>query len=519
MHLHRLLWLALVVMLAACEALAAPTETPTPTATATATATATSTATATPTATDTPLPTDTPTATATATDTPVPSDTPTATLSPVPSATPGVVVNFTYDTWTIIDLPENIRGEITSPLIAFINQNDRDGVGGTPQPASDIQTLYFASPNTPGVRTPVLELNASTADQIYLSPSGNAVAYFQGQPGGPTTGLYILDVPNGISARVLASDSLVQRGFFSPPAWSPDGTQLAIALATAYDMDIFTIGRDGSRPRNLTNSGAYDLWPSWSPDGRYLLFVSDRAQCPSWIPGEPGACDSLTTPLPVGGSPYLMDMETEEVIPLSDELVTEPPRWINQRLVAFATGDPALGDTERTLWVADIVTRQARPVRLQGDSSVQYYLSESWSPDGTSVIFQGAGSTSSEIIMMDATGRLIGRTTELTFPRFGVSAGWSPDSARVAIGGLRGQCPYGSRVLDNEFDFLARGNPPPSMCDPMFSPDGSQIAFTGVSTGVDGRVDVYVTNNSGFGSTRLTGDLRGQIILLGWVGG
>jgi len=49
------------------------------------------------------------------------------------------------------------------------------------------------------------------------------------------------------------------------PVWSPDSTQLAIALPTAYDVDIFLISADGSVFHNATAHGAYDLWPAWSP--------------------------------------------------------------------------------------------------------------------------------------------------------------------------------------------------------------------------------------------------------------
>lgn len=65
----------------------------------------------------------------------------------------------------------------------------------------------------------------------------------------------------------------------------------------------------------------------------------------------------------------------------------------------------------------------------------------------------------------------------------------------------------------------ADGNPPPSMCEPTYSPNGSLLAFTGVNPRIDGRVDVYVANANGYGAQNLTANLRGQIKMLGWVGG
>ena len=96
---------------------------------------------------------------------------------------------------------------------------------------------------------------------------------------------------------------------------------------------------------------------------------------------------------------------------------------------------------------------------------------------------------------------------------------WSPNGETLAVGGIDGQCPYGIIVLNNQFQSVARGNPPPSMCEPAFSPDGARLAFTGVNPRIDGRVDVYVANANGFGGQNLTANLRGQIQLLGWVGG
>ena len=158
--------------------------------------------------------------------------------------------------------------------------------------------------------------------------------------------MYVVDltVPGGWASRILPIRSLTQRGIYNAPVWSPDGSQMAIALATGYDIDIFTVARDGSNPTDLTQQGSYDFWPVWSPDGSYLAFVSDRAQCPSWIPGEAGTCDGTDTPAPTGGNVYVMEMGTKQVRQLSDQWVNEPPKWANPRTVVFSSGDPLLGD-------------------------------------------------------------------------------------------------------------------------------------------------------------------------------
>ena len=57
------------------------------------------------------------------------------------------------------------------------------------------------------------------------------------------------------------------------------------------------------------------------------------------------------------------------------------------------------------------------------------------------------------------------------------------------------------------------------MCEPKYSPDGEYLAFNGVNPRVDGRNDIYIASANGFGATSLTSDLRGQVKLIGWVGG
>ncbi len=504
------LFLSAVYGTASCSALNPPTPTPIPTEPPTNTPLPTNTATLTliP-------PTDTPTLT------PAPTDTPSITPSPLPnptaSNTPAPSVAFGIDNSQSLDLPSDILARLSSPMIAFINTNNRTVSNATPQPGNNIETLYYVSPTNSASRIEITELDGSTGRQIFIAPSGTAFAYLRTDGGSSSTGLYIGDLSIRFSARILPIRSLTQRGIYSEPAWSPDGNRLALTVQNGYDLDIYTIEPDGSNPTDLTRQGSYDFWPVWSPDGGSLAFVSDRARCPSWVPGEAGTCDGTDQAPPNGGNIFLLNLSSGDVRQLSDIWVTEPPVWVNPRQIAYASGDPLFGDPQRSLWTTDVISGESREVTLN-NGDVPLKLAESWSPQGQAVVFQAAG-TSSEIVLAQVNGAVIARLTDAPFARYAMRASWSPDGTRIAIGGVSGQCPYGAIVVDDNLSTIARTNPPPTMCEPVYSPDGRWLTFSGINPRIDGRSDVYVANSNGLGAVSLTGSLRGLIDLIGWVGG
>ena len=85
--------------------------------------------------------------------------------------------------------------------------------------------------------------------------------------------LVILDVKKDEEVRRIR----VPLNGLTTPSWSPDGKRLVF---TGYDgglSDLFIVNADGSDLHRLTNDKYADLEPSWSPDGKTIAFVTDRS--------------------------------------------------------------------------------------------------------------------------------------------------------------------------------------------------------------------------------------------------
>lgn len=131
----------------------------------------------------------------------------------------------------------------------------------------------------------------STQDdrQPAVSPDGSRVAFVSTRSGSYevwTSG------PEGQDPRQLTDFGGVR---VSGPAWGPDGRRLAVSARVQGSADVFVIGPDGEA-MPLTTHPADDVAPTWSRDGQWVYFASNRGE--QWqiyrVPASGGDAEAVT---------------------------------------------------------------------------------------------------------------------------------------------------------------------------------------------------------------------------------
>ncbi len=109
-----------------------------------------------------------------------------------------------------------------------------------------------------------------------VSPDSKKIAFSSDRSGYPM--IYVMDV-NGSNVTRMTFAGRYNAG----PAWSPDGKLIAFAGFDKDHFDIFLMNADGTNMLRLTSSEkrgssrmANNEDPSFSPDGRHIVFFSDR---------------------------------------------------------------------------------------------------------------------------------------------------------------------------------------------------------------------------------------------------
>ena len=347
--------------------------------------------------------------------------------------------------------------------------------------------------------------SAAGDSQPAFSPDGQQIAFRSEREGG---GIFLMGA-TGESVKRLTD-------FGFNPAWSPDGREIAVATEGAFDprarfstsqivrvdvatgarhslavpdgvqpawsphrlriaywgvteprnhRAIWTIPVDGGPPVTVVDDAFYNWSPAWSPDGRFLVFASNRGGSMNlWrVAIDERSGRVLGTPQPITNS-----SEWSALPSLSRD---------GHRLI-YAT------DSSRSF--VEMVPFNPETAQVAGPPALAYQgaraiLSCDVSPDGAWLVL-GASSPAEDLLLVRSGGGDVRQlTNDLARDR---TPYWSPDGSRILFASNRSGKyeawtirPDGSgltqitRLLDQPVLY------------PFWSPDGKQIGFNYFSRG------------------------------------
>jgi Tol biopolymer transport system component len=264
--------------------------------------------------------------------------------------------------------------------------------------------------------------------------------------------LWVADVNTGQTRQIPVTDAVL-------PSWSPHGQRIAFMMRLGQPAHghIWTISADGGEPVAVTSGEARDWNPAWSPDGRYLYFVSDRGGSMNlWrdrIDEQSGR--TLANPEPI----------TTPATSLAHISVSADGRRIAySSLIVTTNVQKATFDPSRGAVVGD-------PVWVTSGS--RRWSNPDPSPDGQSVVFYSLVEPQGDlyVIRSDGTGlrQLTGDTATDRLPR------WSPDGSWIAFSSDRSGLLQIWKIRPDGSDLRQLTETPGNTSYTAWSPDGSRM--------------------------------------------
>ncbi|HZI40150.1 MAG TPA: amidohydrolase family protein, partial [Gemmatimonadaceae bacterium] len=131
--------------------------------------------------------------------------------------------------------------------------------------------------------------------------------------------LYVMDYPGGAPKRLSDVE-----GNEAEPAWSPDGRWVAFVTWTKEGGHLYKVSSAGGKPVLLTAANAMYSQPVWSPDGNRVVVVRSPAQTVReqggfqgaaelvWV-GANGGTPTLIAPTQGRGAPHFVNADTGRI--------------------------------------------------------------------------------------------------------------------------------------------------------------------------------------------------------------
>ena len=262
--------------------------------------------------------------------------------------------------------------------------------------------------------------------------------------------------------RVLTVDDMFEIRNVSDPQISPDGNWVAYTVSKMdlkeekSDSDIWMTSWDGAKSIRLTTSKDSETTPRFSPDGRYLAFLSARdypAETDQvWLLNRSGGEAERITDLKGGIEDYawspdsarlalvVQDPDPEACDEDKEKCDNKTPKPIVIDRYKFKQDEIGyLGKRHEHLVLFDVASRKSEPLTTGAYDD----LLPSWSPDGKSIAFVSKRSKDPDrgdnwdiFVIEEKTGAAPRQLT--TFdgaddePDWNTRPAWSPDGRQIA---------------------------------------------------------------------------------------
>ena len=230
------------------------------------------------------------------------------------------------------------------------------------------------------------------------------------------------------------------------------------------ESEIWVMDWNGKNKKQLTKHNSLALAPSWSPDGKHLVFTS-------YLRGTPAI--------------YLLTPQEGYLKLLWDKGGVNSSASVspNGRTVAFASSL----DGNVDIYTIPLEGGEAQRLTTARGIDTQ----PSWAPNGRQIAFTSTRSGSPQLYMMDADGSNVRRVSFDGL--FHDESTWAYDGTRIACT-TRDEGNFQIATIDAVTNDRKVIQAPGNNESPCFSPEGSMIAF---ESDRSGKPQIYITDANG----------------------